>query len=186
MDIVVFHHAQGLTPGIEAFADALRSEGHRVIAPDLYDGSTFDSLDAGVAHAESLGFDTIIERGMAAAAEVSSDAVYVGFSLGVMPAQRLAQTRPGARGAILLHASVPLEYFGPWPEHVRLQLHVMEGDVRGDVDVARELASTIPRAELHLYAGDAHLFTDSSLGEFDADAARLVMNRVLAFVREVS
>ncbi|WP_367845395.1 dienelactone hydrolase family protein [Rhodanobacter geophilus] len=185
-DVVVFHHAQGLTPGVLAFADELRAAGHRVATPDLYAGATFDTLEAGIAHAEQLGFDTVIERGVAAAGPLPSTAACLGFSLGVMPAQKLAQTRGGTKGAILLHACVPPEYFGPWPPGLPLQIHVMENDRLGDVDVARELAATVDTAELFLYPGERHLFTDRSLGEHDPDAAALLMRRVLAFLQRLA
>jgi dienelactone hydrolase len=181
-DIVVFHHAQGLTSGMRAFADELRATGHRVTAPDLYDGRTFESLTAGIAHSEQIGFEEILARGAAAVADIPDETIFIGFSLGVMPAQKLAQTRAGAAGAILIHAAVPLEYFGPWPRAVPLQLHVMEHDALGDVDVARELSRTIDGAELFLYPGDRHLFTDRSLVEYDRASAALVTERVLSFV----
>ena len=185
-DVILFHHAQGLTPGVLALADELRAAGHRVVAPDLYAGATFASLQAGIEHAEAVGFDVIVDRGVAAARVLPPEAVYVGLSLGVLPAQKLAQTRPGARGAVLLHACVPTESFGPWPHGLPLQIHVMEGDERGDVDVARELATTLETAELFLYPGDRHLFADQSLAEFDPSAAALLTRRVLAFVQELS
>lgn len=185
-DVAVFHHAQGLTSGIVAFADELRSAGHRVTTPDLYDGRTFDSLAAGIEHSERIGFEEILARGSAAAADLPPETVYVGFSLGVMPAQKLAQTRTGAAGAILIHAAVPLEHFGPWPRAVPLQLHVMEHDKLGDVDIARELSRTIDAAELFLYPGDRHLFTDRSLAEYEKTATGLLMERVLSFLRDRS
>jgi dienelactone hydrolase len=183
--VIVFHDAQGLTPGILTFADGLRAAGHRVTVPDLYDGATFDSLDAGIAHSEHVGFDTIVARGVAAADDLPPETVYIGFSLGVMPAQKLAQTRPGAKGAILLHAAVPLKYFGPWPSGTPLQIHVMEADARGDVDVAREFGRTVEPAEVFFYPGNRHLFTDRSLSEYDPDAAPLVTARVLAFLHNL-
>ena len=182
-EIVLFHHALGLTPGCIAFADALRAAGHVVHAPDLYDGRTFATVTEGVAHAEQVGFETIIDRGGAAADRLPSSIVYAGMSLGVMPAQKLAQTRSGARGAVLLHSTVPLRYFGKWPAGVPLQIHTMEDDPLGDVDVAREVAQSVGGAELFLYPGDRHLFTDSSLPDhYDRGAAELVRQRVLAFL----
>lgn len=183
-EVVVYHHAQGLTRGVLAFADRLRAAGHSVVAPDLYEGAIFDSLEAGVTHAEAIGFDTIIARGVAAAAVVPARSVYVGFSLGVMPAQQLAQSRPEALGAVLLHACVPPAYFGPWPHALPAQLHVMEHDERGDVDIARELAATSESVELFLYPGHRHLFADASLPDFDPAATTLVIRRVLAFLEE--
>ena len=181
-DVLLFHHAQGLTAGCLALADELRAAGHVVHAPDLYEGRTFGELADGVAYAEEVGFDTIVERGRLAAESLPPDLVYLGLSLGVMPAQTLAQTRPGAKGAVLVHAAVSTEYLGPWPEGVPLQLHTMEDDEQGDADVARELAEEVKGAELFLYPGDRHLFTDKSLAAYDEEATALVKDRVLRFL----
>lgn len=189
-DVILFHHAQGLTGGVREFADQLRAAGHHVTVPDLYDGATFDTLSDGVAHAGQVGFDTIIERGRLAAEGLPDEIVYAGFSLGVMPAQMLAQTRPGAKGALLFHACVPVSEFGcPWPDGVPLQIHAMEADellvAEGDLDVARDLAETIDSAELFLYPGDRHLFADSSLPGYDESAATLLRQRVLSFLDSI-
>ncbi|HEU5263312.1 MAG TPA: dienelactone hydrolase family protein [Gaiellaceae bacterium] len=185
-ELLLFHHAQGLTAGCIAFADRLRAAGHVVHSPDLYDGRTFDELAEGVGYARRVGFDTIIERGRLAADSVPNEIVYAGFSLGVLPAQMLAQTRQGAQGALLLHAAIPLsEFGGSWPQGVPLQIHMMEADelaLEGDLDAARELAETIESAELFLYPGDRHLFADSSLPDYDESAATLLEQRVLAFL----
>lgn len=185
-EVILFHHAQGLTAGVRASADQLRAAGHQVTVPDLYDGATFGTLDDGIAHAGQVGFDTIIERGRLAAEGLPDGIVYAGFSLGVLPAQMLAQTRPGAKGALLFHSCVPASEFGsPWPQGVPLQIHAMEADelfvTEGDLDAARDLVKTAG-AELFLYPGDQHLFTDSSLPAYDASAATLLMRRVLSFL----
>src|SRR3954451_12936093 len=188
-EILMFHHAQGLTSGCMALADAFRAEGHVVHTPDLYEGHTFADLDDGVGYARKTGFATILERGVAAAEGLPAGLVYAGLSLGAMPAQKLAQTRPGAKGAVLLHGTVPpSEFGGEWPAAVPLQIHLMEDDpsaLEGDLDVARELDRTVESAELFLYPGDRHLFTDSSLPEYDDAAATLVRERVLAFLDAV-
>src|SRR5215204_3583035 len=182
-EVVLYHHAQGLTEGVRSFADELRAAGNVVHAPDLYEGNTYDNLEDGIAYAKKVGFGTILERGRMAAEGLPSRVVYAGFSLGVMPAQMLAQTRPGAKGALLFNAAAPLDEFGgTWPEGVPLQLHTMEDDELGDADVARELADTVESAQLYLYPGDRHLFIDSSLRDYDADAAALVMERTLRFL----
>jgi dienelactone hydrolase len=182
-EVLLYHHVHGLTDGCLAFADDLRAAGHVVHAPDLYDGKTFGELDEGMAYAKEVGFDTIVERGRLAGESLPSELVYGGFSLGAVPAQMLAQTRPGAKGALLFHAAIPTsEFGGPWPEGVPLQIHTMEDDELGDVDVARELVATVEGAELFLYPGDEHLFTDRSLSAYDEGAASLVMERVLGFL----
>ena len=187
-EILLFHHAQGLTPGVVAFADELRGAGHVAHTPDLYDGKTFGDLDEGVGYAKEVGFGTILERGRLAAEDLPDGLVYAGFSLGVMPAQLLAQTRPGARGALFFSAALPASEFGDaWPEGVPLQIHMMESDPWGEEDLpaARGLAEQADAAELFVYPGDRHLFMDNSLPEYDDGAARLVMQRVLALLEEI-
>jgi len=184
-ELLLFHHAQGQTPGFLAFAETLRNAGHVVHAPDLYDGNTFDDLDAGIAYAKEVGFDTILERGRRTADDLPGELVYAGFSLGVMPAQLLAQTRPGAEGALFFSAALPASEFGDgWPDGVPLQIHMMENDAWGEEDLpaARELTESACDAELFLYAGDGHLFADSSLPDYDAAASALLTERVLAFL----
>ncbi|SFY51150.1 dienelactone hydrolase family protein [Streptomyces sp. F-1] len=186
-EVLVFHHGQGLTAGVRGFAEQLRRAGHTVHAPDLYEGKVFDSLEEGAAYAESVGFDTIIARGAATAEGLPAELVYVGFSLGVLPAQQLAQTRPGAKGALLLEACVPVSEFGAaWPRDVPVQIHGMDADPffagEGDVDAARALVEKATDAELFLYPGDRHLFTDSSLPSYDEDAATQVTHRVFGFL----
>ena len=185
-EVLLFHHAQGQTPGFLAFADELRAAGHTVHAPDLYDGKTFATLDEGVANAKAVGFDTILERGEQAAADLPSELVYAGFSLGVMPAQKLAQTRPRAEGALFFSAAMPPEEFGgAWPEGVPLQIHMMEGDewAQEDLPAARELVESVDGAELFVYPGSGHLFADSSLDDYDEQATRKLIERVLAFLK---
>jgi dienelactone hydrolase len=186
-ELLLFHHAQGQTPGFHAFADELREAGHTVHTPDLFDGRTFDSIDAGMAYAEGLGFpDAIIERGERAAQVLPAELVYAGFSLGVVPAQKLAQTRPGARGALLFYSCVPVSEFGNWPADVPVQIHGMDADPifvgEGDIDAARALVASAPNAELFLYPGDQHYFADSSLPSYDAEETALLIRRVLDFL----
>ena len=189
-EVVLFHHAQGLTPGVVAFAEELRRAGHTVHAPDLYDGRTFATLEEGLAYAEEVGFDEVNERGIRAAEALPAGLVYAGFSLGLGPAQRLAQTRPGARGALLFYACLPVSEFGPsWPAGVPVQIHAMESDPEfdngWDLPAARALVEEAEDGELFLYPGDQHLFADSSLSSYDADAAELLNRRVLSFLTSI-
>lgn len=186
-EILLFHHALGLTPGCHAFADELRAAGHAVHLPDLYEGQVFSSLEQGVGYAETeLGFGAFIDWGRVVAEGLPRDVVYGGFSLGVLPAQMLAQTRPGARGALLFHSAIPpSEFGGDWPPEVPAQIHIMDRDefaLEGDLDAARELAGQVEGVELFEYSGDRHLFLDSSLADYDADAAELAKERVLRFL----
>jgi dienelactone hydrolase len=186
-EVLLFHHAQGLTEGVTAFADRLREAGHLVHTPDLYDGHTFKTLDEGIGYAQEAGFDNVMEAGVRAADDLPAGLVYAGFSLGVMPGQKLAQTRPGARGALFFESCLPTSEFEPgWPAGVPVQIHGMDADPffagEGDIDAARALVAEAEDAELFVYPGDQHLFADSSLPSYDADAAALLTQRVLAFL----
>jgi dienelactone hydrolase len=189
-EVVLFHHAQGLTPGMVNFAERLRRAGHLVSAPDLYEGRVFDSVDDGVGYARSIGFGTIVERGRQAADALPAEVVYAGFSLGVMPAQLLTQTRPGAKGALLLEAFVPVaEFSESWPAGVPVQVHGMDADPsfagEGDLDSARAFVAGAADAQLFLYPGRSHLFADDSLPSYEADAAALLTQRVLDFLARI-
>ena len=188
--VLLFHHAHGQTAGFLAFADALRAAGHTVHTPDLYEGRVFEDFDEGMAHARATGFGVLIERGVQAADGLPSGLVYAGFSLGVVVAQNLAQTRPGARGALFFYSCVPVSEFGEsWPVDVPVQIHGMDADPifvgEGDIDAARDIVASAPDAELFLYPGDQHYFADSSLPSYDADATALLTERVLDFLSRI-
>jgi dienelactone hydrolase len=189
-EVLLFHHALGLTPGIVAFADVLRGAGHTVHTPDLFEGATFGAIAEGVAHAEEMGFDVMIERGVRLADDLATDLVYAGFSLGVLPAQKLAQTRPGAAGALLFYSCVPADYFGEWPDGVPVQIHGMDSDPifvgEGDIDAARSLVEAVDDARLFLYPGDQHYFADSTLPSYDAEATAMLTERVLDFLASIT
>lgn len=188
--VLLFHHALGLTPGLLGFADTLRADGHEVTTPDLFDGRTFATVEEGVAFASGTGFDTLMERGVRAADDLPADLVHAGVSLGVMPAQRLAQTRAGARGALLLEAALPPSEFGAWPAGLPVQVHGMDGDpffAGEDLPAARALVEAAGLAgELFLYPGSGHLFLDPSSPAYDARAADLATERIRAFLRGLS
>ena len=193
-EVVMFHHVQGLTDGVRAFAEELRAGGHTVHTPDLFDGERPATIDAGVAHTQGIGDEVLRERADRAVADLPEGLVYAGFSFGAGTAQRLAQTRPGARGALLYESCIPITgdwAFGPWPDGVPVQIHGMDKDpffaLEGDIDAARALVETVgpELAELFVYPGDRHLFADSSLPSYDAEAAALVMQRSRAFLDRV-
>ena len=191
-DVLLFHHAQGLTPGIHAFADELRASGHTVHLPDLFDGRTFDSIEEGMTHIQGVGFDDLRARGVRVADDYPRELVYAGFSFGETIAQQLAQTRAGARGALLFYSCVPITgewAFGPWPDGVPVQIHGMDNDPyfagEGDIDAAREIVEKVGDAELFVYPGDQHYFADSSLPSYDPESAALLMRRVLEFLARI-
>ena len=187
-EIVLFHHIQGLTSGVHAFADRLRAAGHTVHTPDSFEGRTFASIDEGEAYCSEVGFQAVRDRGIATAEDLSADVVYGGFSLGVMAAQTLTQTKPGARALLAYHGFADPSYFGTWPDGTPVQIHAMDADPffvgEGDIDAAHELVEAADDAELFLYPGDTHM-----LVEFDANPDdpnfRAVTDRVLEFLQRV-
>jgi dienelactone hydrolase len=183
-DVILFHHALGVTDGIDAFADRLRAGGHAVTVGDLFGGKTFDKIEDGVAYEEELGWEEEVARSEAAIAPLPPAVVIGGFSLGAVYAQRLAQTREGALGALLYHGgdNPPSAFETPWPPRVGLQVHVSEGDKWFNREGGEQLVSEVPDGELFLYPGSAHLFTDSSWEEYDAASTNLVVERTLAFL----
>jgi dienelactone hydrolase len=187
-EVVLYHHVQGLTDGVRAFADEIRRAGHTVHTPDMFDGRTFDTIDDGMAFAREAGFGTLSERGVAAGEAIRPDVVYAGFSFGVMAAQQLAQTRDGARGALLMSGCLPVSEFGAaWPAGVPVQVHGKDSDpfFLEDLEAAQALVESTDRAELFLYSGEEHLFGDSSLPAYDPVAATLLTERVLTFLAAV-
>jgi len=194
-EVVLFHHVQGLTDGVLAFAEELRAGGHTVHTPDIFEGERPATIEEGVAYVQSTGDEVLSDRADRAVVGLRPDLVYAGFSFGGATAQRLAQTRPGARGALLYESCIPVTgdwAFGPWPDRVAVQIHGMDKDpffaLEGDIDAARELVATVgpEQAELFVYSGDRHLFTDSSLPSYDAGAAALVVQRSRAFLDRLS
>lgn len=189
-EVVIFHHALGLTPGIREFANAVLCAGHRVHTPDLFEGKTFDTIDEGVAHAQEIGFGEIMERARSAVKDLPQELVYLGFSLGVVPAQMLAQTRPGAQGAVLCYSCLPFTEFGEsWPEGVPVHIHGMDADPyfaeEGDLEAAQELVASTDNAEIFVYPGDQHYFADTTLPSYRPEPATLLMSRVLALLERI-
>ena len=182
-EIVLFHHIQGLTPGVVGFADRLRAAGHTVHTPDSFEGRTFGSIDEGEAYCTEVGFQAVRDRGVRAAEALPQDVVYAGMSLGVMAAQTLVQTRPGARGLLAYFGFADPKYFGEWPDGVPMQIHAMDADPffvgEGDLEPAQAFVDSSEDAELFLYPGDGHLFADSSVDDYDEAATALLLERSL-------
>lgn len=182
-EILLFHHIQGLTSGVHAFADRLRGAGHTVHTPDSFEGRTFGSIEEGAGYVGEIGFEAMRDRSVLHAEGLPTDLVYAGFSLGVMAAQTLLQRRAGGRGGLFLHGFADPSYFGDWPG-LPVQVHAMAEDEfwLEDKDAAEAAAKEHDGIEIFTYPGSGHLFTDDSLADFDAATTDRVLERSLAFL----
>jgi dienelactone hydrolase len=81
----------------------------------------------------------------------------------------------------------PSEFESAWPEGVPVQIHMMDADPWSDEDLAAAevLVKEADDAELYVYPGSGHLFADSSLGDYDEEAAELLKERTLALLDRV-
>ncbi len=182
-EVVVFHHALGLTPGVAEFAQGWRDEGHVVHVPDLYEGRTFSDLDEAVEFVDSRGIPHWIAAASTAAAQYPTATAFAGFSLGSACAQYVAQTTPGARATLLFHGALSLATMElAWPDGLRLQVHTAEADPWVELDEAQSLIESVDGAELFLYPGSRHLFCDPSWSDYDEPSARLLNERALALL----
>lgn len=192
--IILFHHAQGLTEGLKRFAAALEAAGHSVTMPDMYEGQTFPTVEAGVAHAEEITFDAAFARADSALTTVDTlpaaePRVYMGFSMGAVPAATHALANPDARGLILVHAAVDPGWFPtPWPADLPVQVHACDADPWMEFDALESLrAATAPSvpAQVYLYSGDSHLFSDDSVPDYNEEYANAALERVLRFLSDI-
>ena len=192
-EVVMFHSVLGLRPGVLDAAERLRTAGHTVHTPDLFDGEIFDNLDDGMGKEEALGFREIVGRTEVAVAGLPAGLIFAGFSMGVVYAERLAASRPGALGAVLMHGAVPVdgltEYFGieRWPEGVPVQVHYAVDDpwVEAEQEVV-PLGDAVRGAgaefEQYVYPGSGHLFADPDFFEYDRASSKAMWERVVAFL----
>ena len=190
-EIVMFHSALGLRPGITAAAERLREAGHVVHTPDFYDEDVFDDLDDGVRKRDSLGYEEIVRRAREAVEGLPAELVFAGFSLGVAPAELLAATRPGARGALLMHGALPVEALRPfgvehWPAETQVQVHYAIEDPWVETGEVAAFGDAVTQAgaffDEYTYPGSGHLFADPDLPEYDLSSSEEMWRRVLAFL----
>jgi dienelactone hydrolase len=194
--VAIFHSVLGLRAGTEDAAARLTAAGHDVRVVDQYEGRSFDDYEAAMAFGEGeLGFPELARRGMAGVADLEPGYVALGFSNGSTMAE-LCALQAGAGAVVCFAGAMPpavLADFGAvpegttWPAGVSAQVHLAAEDP------FREEATWLPDFEAAVRAAPAevttwtypggHLFTDPSLPEeFDAAAAELAWQRVLAFL----
>ncbi len=189
-EVVLFHSALGLRPGVGEFADQLRAAGHTVHTPDSFDGDVFDDLEEGIRKRDEIGIPELIARAQASVAGLPPEFVFAGLSMGTGAAELMAASRPGARGAILMHGALAPADIGieEWPR-VPVQVHYAEDDAFVAVDDVSALNAAVEsagvQAEVHVYSGVGHLFEDSALAGHDPTASKLMVERVLRFLERV-
>ncbi|WP_425953628.1 dienelactone hydrolase family protein [Xylanimonas sp. McL0601] len=184
-EVVLFHHAGGLTDGVRAFARMLQDDGHTVHTPDLFEGRTFPVTREGVAWADAVGEDVFAGRAAEAVASLPPHLVYGGMSMGAARAAEQVLARPGALGAFFLYGTVaPSWWEATWPAGVPSQAHVSAGDEFREPDAEAEYAQ-VPGAELFVYPGEGHLFAEPGHPDFDPTVAATATGRVLTFLRLV-
>jgi len=183
-EILLFHHAGGLTPGVTAFADRLRAAGHTVHTPDLFGGRTFADVNDGVAYAQELGNEARLKIASDAAEQLPADIVYGGMSMGCGAAGQLLFDRPGAAGAFFLYGAIdPSWWDTTWPAGVPAQAHQAEDDPWREIEAEEGFLARVPGGELFVYDGvGGHLFADDDSPEYDEQAAALATERILAFL----
>jgi dienelactone hydrolase len=189
-EVVVFHSAYGLRPAVLEWAEQLRRAGHTVHTPDLYDGEVFsDRMDA-VRKIQELGFEGMLARAQSAVSELRDDLFYAGFSNGGAAAELIAAARPGARGAILIHAPLPIRDLGweRWPSSVPVQVHFADKDPLRNQAVIDTLAQKVRTSgaafQQYDYSAPGHLFADPGMPAYNAEAAALMLERALEFLEQ--
>jgi dienelactone hydrolase len=188
-EIVLFHSALGLRPSILDWAAFLRAAGHRVHAPDVFDGEVFSTVQEGLRKRDALGIPEIIKRTRAVIAPLPEGLVYMGCSLGAAAAELLATARPGAKGAILLHAALPVGAVGAsaWPVGVPVQIHYAKDDPWATGTNIKSLEDSVAAAgapaEVYCYEGGIpHMFDDTGLAGYSSEATALMRARVTGFL----
>jgi dienelactone hydrolase len=192
-EIVLFHSALGLRPGVVEAGDRLRAAGHTVHTPALFEGSAqFDSIGPAMAYVQEIGIPTLAARARAAVEALPGEVVFAGLSLGASFAARLAATRPGARGALLFHgAPAPAGLrIDSWPAAVPVQIHFAVSDPWRDNTAVAALTALVRESGAECtvfdYPGSAHLFSDPGLAaEYDPASADLMWQRALAMLSQV-
>ncbi|WP_329322304.1 dienelactone hydrolase family protein [Streptomyces sp. NBC_01262] len=188
VNIVLFHSAYGLRPAVHAAADRLRAAGHVVHVPDLYEGRTTETVEAGMAIKDEIGRDELLMRAVTVSGPLSDQGlVYAGFSLGGSIAQNLALADANARGLLLLHGTSDIA--DDVTTDIPVQLHVADPDPFESDDWLNAWYLRMRKAgadvEIHRYRGAGHLYTDPDLHDYDADAAERTWAIALDFLADL-
>lgn len=185
-EILLFHHALGLTEGLQSLAERLRANHHIVHCPDSYSGKTFKHLDEGVRFAQELGHDALEEVANRAARQHRDADVVMGFSLGASQAQQLAQHKRRFKACLLMGGALPPESLGgDWRHTCALQVHVADPDEWVKPSEVNGLIYHAPHGELFTYPNKGHMFVDTSSKDYDADAADQFEDRMVEWLAKI-
>lgn len=187
--VALFHSVLGPREGVHDAAALLREHGHSVHVVDQYAGRTFDDYEAATAYADSLGYPVLMQRALDGTAELPGRFVTAGFSNGGGMAEFVAASRPEAvAGVLMFSGALPLTMIGAqWPAGVPAQIHYTLDDPFRSQEWVDAVAGSVREAggecEVFDYPGSGHVFTDASkVDEFQPEEARLLWERVLAFL----
>ena len=165
-ELLLLHHALGVTPALQRLAARFRDAGHTVVLPDLFEGQVFGTVEEGMAHVESVGMDTLAARGEDTASDLDPGFVVCGISLGAIAAQRIGVDHDAVAAVMAVSSCLPPGYLpGPWPHSVPLRVVASKGDTmfneEGDLDAARGYVDA-GVARLKLLDGGEHLFMEAN------------------------
>lgn len=165
--LLLIHHALGLTHAVRRLAAAWRDAGHEVSTPDLYDGNVFETIPEGLAYAKSVGSESLSAKGEDAAGDLAPGFVVCGISMGVIPSMRIGVSDDAVNGVVAVGSCLPGEFLeAPWPRSVPLRIIASKDDPffrdEGDLEAAQELVATAADVRLKLMPGTEHLFMEAS------------------------
>lgn len=187
--IAIFHSALGVREGVRDAARRLSDAGHDPYIVDYYgDYRSFDDHPSAADYVNKVGFPALMQAAVDGVADLPDGFAVLGFSNGSGMAEYVA-TRRSVTKAVLGSGTLPLAMMGAgaWPAQTAAQIHYAADDpFRNDewlesvIDSVR--SSGAPLEAYTEYPGDGHLFTDSTLPDYDEANTELFWKRVRAFL----
>lgn len=187
--LLLLHHALGVTSALRRLADRFEDAGHDVVVPDLFESRVFASVEEGMEHVESVGIETLAGLGEDAASDMQPGFVVCGISLGAIAAMRAGVSNDAVAAVVVASACIPEEYIGgPWPRTLPLRVVASREDAmfrdEGDLEAATEYTHSAQQAKLKLMPGREHLFVEADDPESTA-ATEWLVETVMRFLDRV-
>jgi carboxymethylenebutenolidase len=193
--VLVLHAWWGLTSVFTDVCDRLAAAGYVALAPSLFPGGAtaatiaeaealVDVHDRAPAEAEAV-VQAAAEQLRGLAAVTGAQIGVIGYSMGAYWALHLSQVRPDDVGTVAVfygtddgdYSTARAAYLG----------HFAERDDFEPLEAVRALEEKIRAAgrevTFHVYPGTGHWFVEPNRPEYDAEAADLVWERTLAFLK---